>query len=108
MPDDVLERTAPEPDDRGARAAVVAGASGAGAGAPGACAGLGERLDALPPGAGLLAELEALDLGALASYDLPEVVVQARRVAARAHALERFGLRRFLSDWDHVLERVTR
>jgi hypothetical protein len=81
MPDDVLERTAPDPRDRGPRAAPVAGAS-----SPGDA--LGERLDAMPAGAGLLAELEALDLGALPSYDLPEVVVQARRIAARAHALE--------------------
>src|SRR6478736_4010332 len=82
MPDDVLDRSAADAD--GAGAARVRGA-GAGAGAG---AGLGERWDALPAGAGLLAELEALDLSALASYDLPEVVVQARRVAARAHALE--------------------
>ncbi|MCG7284375.1 HNH endonuclease [Cellulomonas sp. ACRRI] len=81
MPDDVLERTAPDPDDRGPRAAVVAGAP-----FPGDA--LGERLDAMPAGAGLLAELEALDLDALPSYDLPEVAVQARRIAARAHALE--------------------
>ncbi|WP_158371761.1 HNH endonuclease signature motif containing protein [Cellulosimicrobium cellulans] len=81
MPDDVLQRTAPDPHDRGPRAAPVAGA-------PAARDALGERLDAMPAGPGLLAELEALDLGALPSYDLPEVVVQARRIAARAHALE--------------------
>ena len=81
MPLDVPGRTAPDPDDRGPRAAVVEGAP-----APGDA--LGERLDALPAGAGLLAELEALDLRALPSYELPEVAVQARRIAARAHALE--------------------
>ena len=27
--------------------------------------------------------------------------------AARAHALERFGLTRFLVDWDQVLKEVT-
>ena len=29
-------------------------------------------------------------------------------VLARAHALERFGLARFLSDWDRLLEEVAR
>ncbi|MET0434764.1 MAG: DUF222 domain-containing protein [Cellulomonas sp.] len=81
MSDDPLGRTARDPDDRGPGAAVVAGAPAAGE-------GLGERLDAMAAGPGLLAELEALDLGALPSYELPEVVVQARRVAAHAHALE--------------------
>jgi hypothetical protein len=81
MPDDPLGRAAPDPDDRGRGAAVVAGAPVTGE-------GLGERLDAMPAGPGLLAELEALDLGALPAFELPEVVVQARRVAARAHALE--------------------
>lgn len=31
-----------------------------------------------------------------------------RGTAARAHALERFGMDRFLTDWQHVLEEVTR
>ncbi|MBW0252749.1 HNH endonuclease signature motif containing protein [Cellulomonas sp. PS-H5] len=79
MADDVQERNAPDLDG-GDADAVTGGA------VPGD--GLGERLDAMPAGAALLAELEGLDLGALPSYELPEVVVQARRIAAHAHALE--------------------
>src|SRR6478609_4892974 len=80
MPDDVQERTPPDLD-RDAPAVAVAGNADAGD-------GLGERLDAMPAGAALLAELQALDLAALPSYELPEVAVQARRIAAHAHALE--------------------
>src|SRR6478735_1470307 len=80
MPDDVQKRTPPDLD-RDAPAVAVAGNADAGD-------GLGERLDAMPAGAALLAELQALDLAALPSYELPEVAVQARRIAAHAHALE--------------------
>ncbi|WP_158374070.1 HNH endonuclease signature motif containing protein [Cellulosimicrobium cellulans] len=79
MPDDLQDRPAADTDG-GRRAAA--------SGAPDVGDGLGERLDAMPAGSRLLAELEALDLGALPSYELPEVVVQARRIAAHAHAIE--------------------
>ena len=77
MPDDVQGRPAVDTDG---------GRRAAGAGGPGD--GLGERWDAMPAGSRLLAELEAVDLAALPSYDLPEVAVQARRIAALAHAIE--------------------
>ncbi|WP_203669154.1 DUF222 domain-containing protein [Cellulomonas pakistanensis] len=41
----------------------------------------------MPAGAALLAELDAVDLDSLPSYELSEVVVQARRVSAHAHAI---------------------
>lgn len=64
--------------------------------------------DAVPPGAGVVsADPEILlDTGRLWLAD-PDV---ARRVgsAARRHALRRFGLSRFLADWQALLKEVTR
>ncbi|GAB2689708.1 glycosyltransferase [Thalassiella azotivora] len=63
---------------------------------------------AVPPGAGVLScdpeELLAVARRWLADPD------EARAVghAARAHALDRYGLHRFLDDWDRLLEGVTR
>lgn len=88
MTRDVQERTRPDADDGAGRAVAVAVAGAADAGAAGPGDGLGERLDTMPAGAALLAALDALDLTALPSYELPEVAVQARRIAAHAHALE--------------------
>lgn len=64
--------------------------------------------ESVPPAAGVVSS----DPGALAAAarrwlaDPDEA--RERGLAARAHALERFGMGRFLSDWDHVLEGVTR
>ncbi|GIG37505.1 HNH endonuclease signature motif containing protein [Cellulomonas pakistanensis] len=94
MPDDPLERA--DDDTRGVAVGAAGDAGGGGrAGgfdAPGlgagAGAGLGERLDAMPAGAALLAELEQLDLAALPSYELSEVAAQGRRIVALGHAIE--------------------
>jgi hypothetical protein len=62
---------------------------------------------AVPPGAGVLScdpeELVAVARRWLADPD------EAREIglAAREHALARYGLKRFLDDWDRILEGVT-
>ncbi|GAA1120922.1 glycosyltransferase [Citricoccus alkalitolerans] len=61
---------------------------------------------AVPPSAGLLSN----DLGELAHRGRqwiqdPELAARAG-AAARAHALERYGLARFLTDWDALIGRV--
>jgi glycosyltransferase involved in cell wall biosynthesis len=65
-----------------------------------------EAFRAVPPGAGMV----STDVDELASA-LRELVhdpVRAREagLVARASALQRFGLKRFLDDWDALLERV--
>ncbi|MEW1980091.1 glycosyltransferase [Citricoccus sp. NPDC079358] len=62
---------------------------------------------AVPPSAGLLSN----DLGELADRGRqwlqdPELAARAG-AAARAHALDRYGLERFLADWDMLIGRVT-
>jgi glycosyltransferase involved in cell wall biosynthesis len=64
--------------------------------------------ESVPPQAGLVSS----DPGALAAMarHWREDRDEARAVgeAARAHALRRFGLGRFLDEWDHVFKEVTR
>jgi glycosyltransferase involved in cell wall biosynthesis len=64
--------------------------------------------DAVPEGTGALACRPA-DLAAAVRHYLhdPELARHAGK-AARAHALERFGLSRFLRDWDRVLTAALR
>ncbi|WP_313815333.1 glycosyltransferase [Citricoccus sp.] len=61
---------------------------------------------AVPPAAGLLSN----DLGELADRGRqwlqdPDLAARAG-TAARAHALDRYGLERFLADWDELIGRV--
>ncbi|MFB9070451.1 glycosyltransferase [Citricoccus parietis] len=61
---------------------------------------------AVPPAAGLLSN----DLGELAHRGRqwlqdPELAARSG-TAARAHALDRYGLERFLADWDALIGRV--
>lgn len=61
---------------------------------------------AVPPSAGLLSN----DLGELAQrgrqwLEDPDLAARAG-AAARVHALDRYGLERFLADWDALIERV--
>jgi hypothetical protein len=66
-----------------------------------------EAPDAVPATAGVLStRIDRLADGARALLADPECARQAG-LAARAAALERFGLRRFLDEWDGLLEEVS-
>jgi glycosyltransferase involved in cell wall biosynthesis len=63
---------------------------------------------AVPPGAGLVsADVDALAAHARTLVADPDLA-RAQGEAGRRHALEHFGLERFLSDWDRLLEEVAR
>jgi glycosyltransferase involved in cell wall biosynthesis len=65
-----------------------------------------EVVEAVPPGAGVVStrpeELAAAARRYLADPDL----AAADGARARRAALERYGLKRFLTDWDHLIEEV--
>ena len=64
--------------------------------------------EAVPAGGGLVtADVDALAAAARALVADPDLA-RAQGEAARRHALERFGLARFLADWDRLLEEVAR
>jgi glycosyltransferase involved in cell wall biosynthesis len=66
-----------------------------------------EAPEAVPPQAGVVSTRVDVLAGALRGFvNEPERAREAGR-AARAAALERFGLERFLNDWDELLEEVT-
>jgi glycosyltransferase involved in cell wall biosynthesis len=63
--------------------------------------------EAVPADAGVVStKLGALE-DALARFAAEPAEAEARGRAAREAALERYGLERFLSDWDELLEEVT-
>jgi glycosyltransferase involved in cell wall biosynthesis len=63
---------------------------------------------AVPPAAGVVSN-DVAELTAGLRYFVTDLeAARAAGKAARAHALDRYGLGRFLGDWDHVLEEVTR
>jgi hypothetical protein len=65
-----------------------------------------EAIEAVPPAAGVVST--RVDVLAEAARDFladPQAARDAG-LAARAHALERFGLERFLTDWDDLLAEV--
>ncbi|TKK90823.1 glycosyltransferase [Herbidospora galbida] len=67
-----------------------------------------EAVEAVPPDAGALSTDPArLARAARALLDDPELARQTGK-AARAAALERYGLARFLADWDRLLKEVAR
>jgi hypothetical protein len=67
-----------------------------------------EAVQAVPASAGLLStDPRRLQEGVLHFLDDLDAARLAGK-AARAHALERYGLERFLRDWDRLLEEVTR
>ena len=62
--------------------------------------------EAVPPGAGVIStRVEVLEQALRCFLDDPDEAL-ARGKAARAAALSRYGLDRFLSDWDNVLMEV--
>jgi glycosyltransferase involved in cell wall biosynthesis len=65
-----------------------------------------EAVEAVPPEAGLVStRVDVLAEAARAFLRDPQAARQAG-AAARAYALERFGLQRFLADWDDLLWEV--
>lgn len=77
-------------------------------GMPVVCLAATEAIEAVPREAGVLStDLDVLATGLRELMAEPE---QARRTGkqAREYALNRFGLARFLTDWDRVLAEVTR
>lgn len=77
-------------------------------GMPVVALGTTEAFEAVPPEAGVV----STDVGRLVRATRELIADPARARAhgdkARAAALSRYGLRRFLSDWDRLLEEVTR
>ncbi len=64
--------------------------------------------ESVPAGAGLVStDVDALAAAARTLVADPGLA-RAQGEVARRHALERFGLARFLSDWDRLLEEVAR
>jgi glycosyltransferase involved in cell wall biosynthesis len=65
-----------------------------------------EAHEAVPPGAGVCStDVDRLERELRALVAEPDRA-RALGTAARAHVLTRYGLDRFLADWDAVLERV--
>jgi hypothetical protein len=67
-----------------------------------------EAVEAVPREAGVLSTDPERLWGAVRTYLHDEDAARLAGKAARAAALERYGLRRFLTDWDRLLEEVTR
>ena len=67
-----------------------------------------EAVEAVPPEAGVLSTRPERLWAAVRAYLNDEDAARLAGKAARAAALERYGLPRFLSDWDELLEEVTR
>ena len=67
-----------------------------------------EVVEAVPAEAGVLSTRPDVLWDAVCTYLHDEDAARLAGKAARAAALERYGLPRFLSDWDALLEEVTR
>jgi glycosyltransferase involved in cell wall biosynthesis len=67
-----------------------------------------EAVEAVPPEAGVLSTRPERLWDAVRTYLADEDAARLAGKAARAAALERYGLARFLRDWDRLLEEVTR
>ncbi|MCW3017327.1 MAG: glycosyl transferase, group 1 [Solirubrobacterales bacterium] len=66
-----------------------------------------EAVEVVPRGAGRLSTRPDVLARAARAFVADPEAARAAGKAARAHALERFGLQRFLDDWDHLLQEVT-
>jgi hypothetical protein len=67
-----------------------------------------EAVEAVPPEAGVLSTRPERLWAAVRHYLEDPDAARLAGKAARAAALERYGLARFLADWDRLLEEVTR
>jgi glycosyltransferase involved in cell wall biosynthesis len=67
-----------------------------------------EAVEAVPAEAGVLSTRPERLWEAVRTYLHDEDAARLAGKAARAAALERYGLPRFLRDWDHLLGEVTR
>jgi glycosyltransferase involved in cell wall biosynthesis len=67
-----------------------------------------EAVEAVPPGAGVLSTNPDRLWTAVREFLHDQDAARLAGKAARAAALERYGLARFLRDWDALLEEVTR
>jgi hypothetical protein len=67
-----------------------------------------EAVEAVPPEAGVFSTRPERLWEAVRTYLHDEDAARLAGKAARAAALERYGLARFLADWDALLEEVTR
>jgi hypothetical protein len=67
-----------------------------------------EAVDAVPPQAGVLSTRPERLWDAVRTYLHDDDAARLAGKAARAAALERYGLHRFLRDWDRLLGEVTR
>jgi glycosyltransferase involved in cell wall biosynthesis len=77
-------------------------------GLPVVAVGATEAYEAVPPGAGVVSTRLDLLLAAARDYLADPGLAAAAGAHARAAALPRYGLERFLADWDRLLEEVTR
>lgn len=77
-------------------------------GMPVVAVGATEAYEAVPPGAGVVSNRIDVLESALRRLVADPVEAQELGRVARQSALERFGLKRFLDDWDRVLEEVAR
>jgi hypothetical protein len=77
-------------------------------GMPVVCLAATETVEAVPPGAGVLStRLDVLAAGLRELMAEPERAKQMGK-QAREHALRRFGLARYLADWNRLLAEATR
>jgi hypothetical protein len=67
-----------------------------------------EAPEAVPPGAGVISTRVEVLKDALRSYVAEPELARERGLAARHAALGRYGLDRFLADWDGLLDEVAR
>lgn len=65
-----------------------------------------EVVEAVPPAAGVISTDVELLCAALRLYAAEPEAARLAGKAARRHALERYGLARFLTEWDRVLQEV--
>jgi hypothetical protein len=67
-----------------------------------------EVTEAVPPAAGVVSTDRTRLRAAIRTYVHDAEAARLAGKAARAHALDRYGLSRFLRDWDRLLQEVTR